>query len=447
MKKIMASKRNQVYLLMAVAGCVILLFDFLTPLLADDYIYTFSRITGERMEDGKDMVLSMYDHYMVWGGRVITHMIASVFLFLPKIIFNVCNTAVYLAFTWLVYRFATIHCEEDSPLIYGLVHLGLWFFLPNYGQDILWLIGACNYLWPGLFILAFVWPYYKYALTDREVPARMKAVLWPLLGLLAGWGNENTSGAGILLVLCMLLVCRMRRKAWKIWHFTGLAGQVAGFVLLIAAPGNFSRLEWSMGGAEISFLMKITGRLHWCLEILELYILPLLILCAAVFALLFFCCKRKEQIMYSGMLFVTGLACNFAMVASPEYPERALFGTVMFLLIGALYVLTILLKSGERSIKMASAVLTSVALLLFAMDFTYAFMDITYTYRSANRRAESILEQVEAGEKDIVTYKITPENAHNAGYNLADIEIIANYWTNEIVAKYYGIDTIVSYQE
>lgn len=156
MNKIRMDKKWQLRMLILVSGFLIFVLNCWTPLFADDYSYSFSRITGEPMSGFMDMVLSMYDHYMGWGGRILTHFLASIFIFLPKWIFNILNTAVYLAFAWYLYKFATIHSKEPQPVFYALVQLGLWFFLPRYGQNILWLIGSCNYLWAALFILAFI---------------------------------------------------------------------------------------------------------------------------------------------------------------------------------------------------------------------------------------------------------------------------------------------------
>ena len=60
----------------------------------------------------------MYAHYLSWGGRIITHFIATVFLMIGKPVFNIFNAALYCWLAYLLYRYAAVHAEKGHSLIY-----------------------------------------------------------------------------------------------------------------------------------------------------------------------------------------------------------------------------------------------------------------------------------------------------------------------------------------
>ena len=89
------NKKTIFYLMTIGFGFAILLFNLLTPMLADDYSYTFSWYDRSSITTLWGACLSMYAHYFSWGGRIITHFIATVFLLIGKPVFNIFNTAAY----------------------------------------------------------------------------------------------------------------------------------------------------------------------------------------------------------------------------------------------------------------------------------------------------------------------------------------------------------------
>ena len=60
----------------------------LTPLLADDYEYLY------KTKSWMTILIDEYNQYMTWTGRSVVHVIARIFLLLPKGIFNVFNAFV-----------------------------------------------------------------------------------------------------------------------------------------------------------------------------------------------------------------------------------------------------------------------------------------------------------------------------------------------------------------
>ena len=430
------------YLILVGFGCAMLLFNLLTPMLADDYSYTFSWYDRSSITNLPGAVLSMYSHYFRWGGRVITHLIATIFLLIGKPVFNLFNTAIYCWLAYMIYRFASIHAKAGHSLIYLAVHLCIWFAVPAFGQDFLWLIGACNYLWPAAFIFTFIWPYYQYAMTGKLLSNKFLICLMPILGILAGWGNENTSGAGIFFVAVLLFIVKKSDKKIPHWMSISFCTQIIGFVFMIAAPGNYLRLESS--SEDMGLLLTYGNRLSICNQMLYDYMLPFLIAYIFVLVLVFYQNIMASQKWISALFGITALANNYVMLVVTEYPERAALGTVLFLVSGLLYCVAMLLN--QASVKWLCGIACSL-LAVFFIQYSYGLMDIGYTYRVYNRRIDSILEQRDAGILDIVTYRIEPKTKFNGLYGLEDLQGYPTHWLNGNTSNYFGLNTIVAFPE
>ena len=80
---------------------MMLVLNLLTPLIADDYAYSFIHGTYKRVHNLLDVIISQADHYMTWGGRSIAHSFAQTFLMLPKWVFSICNSGIY---TLIIYH-------------------------------------------------------------------------------------------------------------------------------------------------------------------------------------------------------------------------------------------------------------------------------------------------------------------------------------------------------
>lgn len=430
------------FLILIVSGGIMLVFNFLTPMLADDYSYTFSWYDRSSITTLSGAFLSMYAHYFSWGGRVITHFIATVFLLIGKPVFNIFNALIYTWLCYILYRYVTIHAIKGKNLLFVAVHLCIWFAVPAFGQDFLWLMGACNYLWPAAFIFTFVWPYYQYVMTGELLSNKALICLMPILGILAGWGNENTSGAGILLVCVLLYAAHKLGRKIPVWMFISLGTQIVSFIVMLAAPGNFIRLE--RGTEDIGFLLTYGERLSVCNQMLYDYMLPFLL--AYIFALvLVFYLHIEAYKKWIALLFgIAALANNYVMLVVTEYPERAALGTALFLIVGLLYSIALLLN--EQTIKWASGLICCL-LAVFCIQYTYGLMDIGYTYRVYNRRIDSIIEQRDSGVLDIVTYRIEPRTKYNALYGLEDLQGYPTHWLNGNTSNYFGLHSIVAFPE
>lgn len=146
---------------MALMFLLILINTAFTPLMMDDYMYSFVYGTGTaaRVDSFADIIQSMQVHYFAWGGRVTVHAVVQLLLWWDKIVYNVLNAAVYVLLSYVIYRFAG--AEKHDFKCYIAILIAMWFWIPMYGETVFWLSGSINYLWNVTFNLFWLFQFKK----------------------------------------------------------------------------------------------------------------------------------------------------------------------------------------------------------------------------------------------------------------------------------------------
>ena len=304
-----------------------LVFNRLTPLISDDYSYLLKFPTHEPVETFWDIVVSQYYHYMQWGGRTIAIGLNQIFLWLGKWVFNLANAAAFTFTVWLCAKLAA--GQKSIHPAFLLVVLGLFFhFNPAFGAVNLWMCGSCVYLWPLMLGLVFLLPYRLQL--DRDLSwSKGAAAGMFFAGIAAGWGNENTSGAVLLACLVLCVFSRLLLGRTPLWQLTGAAGCLAGFLLLMCAPGQWVRMDRA-GEDSRGFLTVLLTRIMNATHTLRLYGLVLAILFAAVYFCLLLCRPSLRAALFPVFWFVMGLAANYALILSPVYYVRSFYAALAF---------------------------------------------------------------------------------------------------------------------
>jgi hypothetical protein len=125
------------------------ILNALTPLIADDYGYSLG------LYSFFDVVKTTYDRYFDWGGRLLSNFLLYFWLLAGKFYFNIANTIIYCLFIFLV-QFHIMGKAKCNPAMFLAISIFLWFLVPAWGQNFLWISGSCGYLWTTVFILLFL---------------------------------------------------------------------------------------------------------------------------------------------------------------------------------------------------------------------------------------------------------------------------------------------------
>ena len=433
---------RRVFCLMAAAVfAVMLLFNCLTPYIADDFTFAYAFDTGERLHSLPQLLQSLAFHYREWTGRVVVKFFAQGFTMFPKLLFNLCNAGAYLALGLVLYRLAVgRRTGRYDFVLFGLIQAALWEISPAFGQTNLWMCGACNYLWATLGCLAFLLPW-RYHFQQPFVPRRWMPAVMAAAGLLAGWLSENTS-AGLLvcLVLCIGWLL-LKKQTVPLWMWSGLGGALVGFVILIAAPGNYNRNDVAPDTRPL--LTQLAVRLFQCLNMLKDYALPLLLVFAALYTLL--CLQNGRAEPWPLILLMGGLGANFAMLLSPVYYERSTHG--VFSLLTAACAACLAALDG-KALRKAAAAAAACAAVVCSFHLLEAGYDIASFWRMNSIRDTALRTEIATMEKPLAqtlsTYAIEPYTHWCGAYGLPEIREDDGDSIGLCRAKWYGVGSLVA---
>ena len=409
--------------------------NFLMPLAFDDYCYAFvwtgagnlvdNAALDNRIDSLAEIVDSQINHYFVWGGRTIAHCIVQFFMSIDKIYFDIANTAIFAALIFLIAKLADVRLSTKNLL---WIVFGLWLAVPQFMYGMLWLTGACNYLWMSVLQLLFI-----YLMQQPLAPSNYALrITHYALSFLAGWSNEAGAGVSILLAVYFTLPDRNRKPR----RLIGIAFALLGLAIMVLAPGNFERmhhlhpdgfrLTTNILLEHFETLLQIIGRE------------------AFLFLPIVFAPKKFRSI---APFIVAALLIPTVMMISPVFKDYAGFASPIFLLIAS----TAALDAIELP-KLAKpiAVVISIGMLasLFA-DWQHEFqLKEQFRLIESQRGAETIelppmnfdptLDAI-LGDRVLNHYVGAEFGSHIWGLNQNP-----NAYYNRAVANYYGLKNIVA---
>ncbi len=354
-----------------------------THFTSDDFRYNFMYESFmpndgvQRLSSFSDIIKSMYNHYFMWGGRITAHTLVQFFLMFDKQFFNIINSIAFVGLAVLVYLHSNVSKKINIPLLIGII-FSLWFFIPQFGLTVLWVSGAGNYLWCTIIILLFLLPYRKYLENEHSFKDNtLNFILMIIIGILAGWTNENTGGAMILLtmlfiayykfenehsfkdntlnfilmiiigilagwtnentggamiLLTMLFIAYYKLKNVKIpnWAFSGFVSSCIGFGLLVLAPGNNARKEYLVNKTiniikNIGNVFGTSFTLMFGLTILLLVVLAFFLITNNNTQLI------SKSLTISFMYIFSALAGIIVLIVSPQIPGKSLTISFMYI--------------------------------------------------------------------------------------------------------------------
>ena len=404
---------------------LVLVLNILAINTADDY--------GYQIHNGLfDIFHREYIQYMTWTGRTVAHIIARLFLVLPKIIFDICNSLCFVGLCHLIYLHA--FKESKHSLYLWMIALLIFLFAPFFGQTILWETGACNYLWTTTIVLYFLWIF--------RTKEKMNSMIVFLLGVVAGWTNENTGGALILLLIGFIAYSlKFKKEKIASWKYIGLAGTIVGFALLILAPGNRVRALDFVNTEGIAY--TTVHDLMSFLDVLEQGELCLWIL----FVVLFVFNRiqnNKENYKVAGFFAIASIAAVFAIILTPVpvLYDRSMFGACIFLII-AIMTLVEGIKTDDFIQKLILSMM-SILVLFSCFSYIRAIIDLTYTRYQNHQRKQYIEVQRNAGNMNPTVAMLNSEffTKYNPLYGLGDLTPYRLYWVNKNYAEANHLESI-----
>lgn len=425
--------------LRAVYACVfiiMLLFSFLSPLVADDFSYCFSWADSSRIKSIGQIFPSMAVHRLNTNGRVFTHGIVQAVLIMPKPVFNILNALNSLLLCVLFAR----HFGGDGKRRALLLTCGafmLWCFTPAFGQVFLWLDGSVNYSWGMSIFLLFLWQYTAAYLGIERRRSAARDILLPPLAFLAGSYSENGSIAAIFIALCLSLLILRREKKLSRQLIAGLILAAVGFVFLMSAPAMHSR------AGEFN-LSAIADSVRTVVRSAKEYMMPLYLLYAVCLALCIAAKANRRKMALSAVFVLGGIGSLAAFTFAAYFAQRHFCFTAVFTVLACLILLDALADTGKR---LPASIVCAVMAVPFLFDFALGSLDILYTYNASVEREAAIHAALENGDSSIELEVYLPATKYSAAAGLTDLSTNPDDWPNNSVAQYYGLDAVTGVYE
>ena len=406
----------------------ILFLNIKTPLIGDDFVYSFIYQTEQRLASINDVFYSQYLHYYKWGGRSVVHLITQALLLTNNpLTIDIINSLGFIGFI-LALHYHIIGKLKNSISTLIISFSLIWFLQPVFAETILWITGSSNYLWGTFLILLFLLPY---RLHNKKGKSVLKNITFSLLmligGIVAGWTNENTAAAMIFMTVCFILYHKFNNRIIPAWMLTGLIGAILGYILMIAAPGNFVRAE----GTSISpFLivyriLTYTQRFISYLGLLNLAIAILMIVYLKVNSN-----NKRDTLSFILIYFIGIFISIYIMIASPGFPPRAWFGPITFniIIFGILYNR---LNNSNPIIRQVKHCIIIFCIISFVASFYDAYKDVTTINNIWKERMIVISEKKREDSKTV----IFKEYQARTKFGLGDAPYALPY-----ISLYYDID-------
>lgn len=336
-------KNVPAYCMLACSVIILYIANRKMLFMMDDEWYSTNLVTGLPLAGLSDILESQIWHFFHWGGRSMAHGILQVLLLAGEHMADIVNVVCMVLLTLVTCQIA----KTKNPYHYLLTFSLLIILNANWSQTLLWQSGAANYLYMTTIILFFIWCY-LYKLENLQKRNWWGITVWIApLGLMAGWSNENMGPAiwaGTVLV--MLFVRKSEKKIYP-WMVVGNIFCLLGSALVIAAPGNFARVEEAVTDvAGKGLLWRTFLRCFSLVNGLFYYLLFAVILTLLLIFLHSFILKLKMN-KVDGLLLVMALLSWGAMILSPHYPDRASFGTLALLVCVIVHLFSEIVKNRQ----------------------------------------------------------------------------------------------------
>ncbi len=223
-----------------ITAAIVSILTFTCPMLSDDWHFHFiwedfdPLPSTKRVENMGDILLSMQNYYQKSGGRIVPHFIIYCIMTCSKWVFNILNGPIFAAGCYLSYRLMVQITKRDHLFMFPLVSLLHFVMLPSFGDNVLWLSGSINYLWPSVLMLSCIF----WLFTEWEKADTANYLLMLPVFMLSAATNEITGG--MLLVALLLRVSIAEHKHIERCILM-TACMIPSICLIVLAPGNTIR--------------------------------------------------------------------------------------------------------------------------------------------------------------------------------------------------------------
>ena len=439
------------YAILIVNFFAILIYGFLTPPVSDDLYWNPGKYVPM-----SEILRDSWAYYNNWLGRIESYFFTRVADAYPKPFFNVVNSFFFMGLILALYHNIDRKNKYDNRTL-ALIALYIWIWGIDFAQTMLWVCGACNYLWCVAIELGFL-AYFRYRLrcekSNNSIALIILIFLW---GLLAGDGNELSSGGVFLLTAYFTLVDIIKKGEDKDSLFTkikknlnafelfGILGFALGLIIMVIAPGNRIRGIVRAGDESQTGILLYLGRFIKINGIIYEYmsLLIVLIVVLLVYVIIYHEKKAKDLKDIYAYIAVAFISIYVIIITTIPMP-RAFMGGSLILLIACIQ-LTQFIDKSDRILNVFFVSSIIVMTTFMFKSYVDNAANLVRILRELDIRQEYVDEQKALGNYSLTLPMLRKEwdNRYTFIYNDNDISEESDSFGSNLYRIYYGLDEVV----
>lgn len=430
-------KRVKVFQVLPAILFFLLIFylNHLTLYTADDFTYHFvynSSMPAQNTEPINgflSIIRSQRHHYFLWNGRFVAHSIVQFFMQYDKVIFNIFNSLILVFLVYLLMKIPSrLLGNKTNAFIFSLNCIYLWFFIPQFGQTVLWLSGSCNYLWTGVIYTSFI----LFNMRDKKTTLA-RAITAIFFGFISGATNENSGPAASLIVFLFIIMDSIGKGKVQIWKICGFLSSIAGFFLMAGSPGSSHR------GTITHSLQSITQNAVSLAETsFHFYRVPYALLAVLLMILLLKKQIAKKDWMVILIFLLGHFASIYCLVLAPEAPLRVYFGPTIFIGLALSYLSQKLYDTSKKKQTGYLMLIPLIALLI--LSFIPVNHDLTKSYLEV--KAQYKMLENGRGKEVTIPLLSQPVSSYNAYWGTNNVNEDPKAWFNQWMASYFEVSAV-----
>lgn len=325
----------------------------------------------------------------------------------------------------------------------------LWTFSPDFAQVYFWMAGTANYALVMVIMISYIFVFHQAVMKDETNHVQWpKAVGMLILGVLAGWCNENTSGGVLLITFGYILIAHFfQGKQIKTWMITGLVGNVIGLAIMVSAPGNAIRAAYFPHRNNLSLVWKIIDGMTTMFPSIQANGRYFLAIAFILLAYAIWQNGLRIQEMISGLFLIGGLATIAVLLIAPAglYWSRSYYGGVFFIIVSIVTATVGILDRNESGARFGIVALGAYVGILTICLFFSGVADIYQNHVSYAHQLNALIKQRDAGKKNVVVPELTyTAKTHYAMTDKNDMSANPKSYRNKQTAHYWDVKTVRS---
>ncbi|MBK2092909.1 hypothetical protein IB683_03090 [Francisella philomiragia] len=428
------SRTNVIIAILIIAFFFVI--NYLQPLRADD----FGRAYTDALDKGFIIYLrGIASNYIHWTGRISAQ--ALIYLFLSKkyihlsvFMINIINSICFYLFVLYSYKIVRLKTKVELFSKDFLIYIFFFIFLfyqTGFIANVVWKTAAVQYFWGITLLTVF---YYISIVKNKQN-------IWFSLftGFFIGLYNEIFVGVAIILCLAYFLNQKLSQAeiAKNILYF--FIACVVGGIILIAAPGNYVRLNTMSTGEHFSILNQLINLVTQIVTKPGDTLIPMLML--LIFLVLIFTNKnitRKASFIY-GVAIASSIFVLTPVTKSYDLNQRVLliYDAVFFIIMmqqfynhSTSFILKLRLRLNS---------LSWVFLVLLVMQLVL-MVSIYFEIYKFERYRDTLVTYYQQNEIPDPTLPMIPEFSQITFID--DITSDEKAYNNDAYAKFYGFDKV-----